>query len=286
VMNIASREPSEALEIGSAYHQGRAAVSQGADEEEACLLIHNRFARLIENLGMADAGTYSIYRTWQAKAEACLRAMLEAQRQGLTPCTVTVTEHVETEVVFEFPIADTGWLYTGRIDGIVECSDGLTRIQELKTASQLGEALAGRLQQDFQISGYVRGAEALGHPVEGGLNEVVLKPRLRQGKEETYGEYVDRCVTWLLDHYDEAFDTRLVQKPERALRRFDAHILTIVQWLNWCYRRPERFVRNVGHCQWHYGRECPYVPLCVHGTTPEQMLRFRKKQAPHEELMD
>lgn len=90
------------------------------------------------------------------------------------------------EVEFRTPIVDPdtgvtvpGWTLAGKLDALVRLEDGRVAIVEHKTAGRdvsPGSDYRTRLTLDAQIGVYFDGAEALGHPADVCLYDILAKP--------------------------------------------------------------------------------------------------------------
>lgn len=171
------REASEALRFGSLFHVGleawwTAAANPAAGPLDSALAaVAFRGADLFE----------------QARVEELLRGYDAAWRAD-----VSAYEVLGVEVAYRAPLMNPAtnlarsrtWQLAGKIDAIVRRrEDGRVLVVEHKTT---GDEIASdadsywsTLALDHQISGYVLGAEALGHQVDEILYDVAKKPGIK-----------------------------------------------------------------------------------------------------------
>lgn len=171
----------------------------------------------------------------------------------------------EPEVGFVIPIGDV--LYGGRMDALVDWSDEMW-IVEHKTTASMKYNYFKQFEMDFQITGYITGAEAsLGRKCMGCLvnglepwNEVVRKTAKTKKVE---------------DHFVRNPMTRSV----RDVERFKLNIQRYVRDILWCEANGEFYERETRDQCFNYNSECPYKTLCLYGDDP----RFIEKDYVVEE---
>lgn len=197
----------------------------------------------------------------------------------------------------------------GKVDGIVK-RDGQNFLLEHKTASQIDGSYLERLWTDFQITLYTWYVEeTLNIPIAGVIYNILGKAKLQQGKGETEEEFESRRAELLaksktgkttakrkLSESDEDFQARLEEKY-RDPQMFHRELLYISReqydplraelWeLTQAFldaRRRGIFYQNTSFC-FHYGRPCPYFPLCSSNNNPNVRENFYETRDPHEEL--
>ena len=158
------------------------------------------------------------------------------------------------EVGFVLPVGDV--LYGGRMDALVDWS-GEMWIVEHKTTASMKYNYFKQFEMDFQITGYIVGAEAsLGKKCSGCLvnglepwNDVVKKT-VRTKKVE--------------DHFVRNPMTRSPQDKER----FKLNIQRYVRDILWCEGNGEFYERETRDQCFSYNSECPYKTLCLYGDDP------------------
>jgi len=199
----------------------------------------------------------------------------------------------------------------GKIDGIVKVGPEFFLLEH-KTASQIDSGYLEKLWTDFQVILYSFYAEkALGIHISGVLYNVLVKARLQQGRGETEAEFEARRAELILKsktgksnakrqlpETDEEFQERLAKKyaePEMFHRetlyisRDSFETLQADLWeLKRAFldaRRRGVFYSNTSFC-FHYGRPCPYFPLCRSNGNPNLIENLYVTVPPNEELRE
>jgi len=223
-------------------------------------------------------------------------------------------EVLAVEAQFEAPLvnpdtmaASRTWVLGGKLDVLVRDELGRNLIVEHKTTS--GDASPGsdyikRLRLDGQISTYYRGAEALGHPVDGCLYDVLVKPALRPLKAtpEESRKYTKDGRLYAnqrdVDETPEEFRARLIdaiaEDPNRYFLRAEVVRLeaemTEAMADTWGIGRSlrenelaGRFPRNPDACV-RYGRTCEFFPVCTGEASLTDPALYELKKVLHPEL--
>lgn len=219
---------------------------------------------------------------------------------------------VEKEFQTELRNPETGatsrtWRLGGKLDAVVRClRTGRKLLVEHKSSSediQPGSEYWRRLRMDGQVSIYYRGAESLGHEVEGCLYDVLGKPSIRplkatpletrkytkQGalyanqrdKDETPEEFRARLVESIAanpaDYYQRGEVVRLQAEMEDAMH--DVWQLgRQIREAQLALRSP----RNPDACV-RYGRTCQFFGVCTGEESLEDNPKFVRSSA-HPEL--
>lgn len=184
------------------------------------------------------------------------------------------------------------WQLAGKIDGIVRRrSDGRTLVMEHKTTVEAinddTDHYWSTLALDPQISGYVIGAEALGHSVDEILYDVIRKPAQRpllatpvearkftkdgrlyanqRAEDETLDEYRSRIRAAIEEAPDRYFQRRSIPRTQSQIRDYlvsawaQSRAMRDLQLANVSYPNAEA-------C--HRFGECPLWKVCSTGSTP------------------
>lgn len=174
-LGLRRTEEARALRMGSAFHEGIAALGNGLGIDKACEFVRSHYEEMPE--------AFDVYE-WVIECETILRLVCAYQWRwasaGLT--------NVATELAFELPCVNpaTGkptpiFNLAGKIDAIVRLEDGRLAVKETKTLSdEIGpdSPLWRRLRMDHQISLYIHAARQLGFAVDTVLYDVVRKPSI------------------------------------------------------------------------------------------------------------
>jgi hypothetical protein len=247
-----------------------------------------------------------------ARAEVMLRGY--DARWG---CEMDRYQVVAVEAEFRAPLVnpETGaasrtWTLGGKLDALVrDLHDGTFKVVEHKTATGdvgPGSDYVKRLRLDGQVSVYYAGATALGHPVDGCVYDVLVKPSLRPYKatppeqrkykkdgvlyanqrerDETPEEYRARVFEAVASDPNGYFLRADVVRLEDEMREAMADVwqlgVSLRENMN-----AGRFPRNPDACV-RYGRTCEYFPVCCGEASLEDPSLYRHAEVIHPELSE
>lgn len=200
----------------------------------------------------------------------------------------TQVEHIVTAPIIN---PDTGhpmraFRYAGKVDRVETA-----KLIDWKSTSNI-KAFIQRMTIGFQADCYAIALEAAGTPITDIEFRLIQRPSIKFcGKDkDTTGKmdrkmYEDRCVEWLRDKEQGAFE---FEQPINPARREQA-----MYWLHdtaklimYC-RQTGRWLTNDGACH-DWNRECPYLLLCEalsQGTDVDEIIRQDFQSASvHQEL--
>jgi hypothetical protein len=159
----------------------------------------------------------------------------------------------------------------GKLDALVRDATGRKLIIEHKSSGEdvsPGSSFWARLRMGGQSSGYIRGAEALGHEVDDVIYDVARKPQLkplqansRRATAETVDEYKNRLRAAIAEEPDKHYQRGLVVRLEAQMAEADAEAWQLGQTLRE-HHRLQLAPRNTDACQ-RYGQTCSYFSLCA-----------------------
>ena len=132
------------------------------------------------------------------------------------------------------------------MDGIAE--DG--RLVEHKTtSSEIGDDYEYMLQWDEQLLAYMlmTGKREMYYTV-------CKKPTIRQKKNETEEEFMQRCVEWYDEDTDSKIRLMLISRTDEEVAEFN---------------------KNPSYCK-HWGRMCDYASVCLHYDPKQEYIEFEK----------
>lgn len=286
----------EALRFGTLWHHGMEAWWLGIDGTErlGCAL------EAIRGHATPETDAYEL-----ARAEVMLEGY-DARWGG------EQFEVLGVEVEFRAPLLnpETGarsrtFDRAGKVDVIVRQAGRELVIEHKSSGEDIGPGSSfwARLRMGGQASGYIRGAEALEHMVEGVVYDVARKPDLRPLKatptesrkykkdgtlyanqrdtDETVDEYRDRVRAAIAEDPDRYYQRGLVVRLEAQLAEADAERWQLGQTLRE-HHRLQLAPRNTDACQ-RYGRTCSYFAICA-GEASTDDSRYRRLEFPHSEL--
>ena len=281
------------LTLGSAYH--------------ACQELYWQGNPLDEILAAADSFFPDREsRPWKKQDWNLCRAMMTAYylHHQMHDRLSFSTRNVELE--FEVPIINpaTGapsrtFCMGGKIDAVLDDTDGYMWLMEHKTASRVDANYLARLRMDFQIQLYAHYFEqTTGIKPHGIIYDVAQKYVVKQAVEESESEfqqrYAEACaknksgksnITRQLAESDEAYFKRLSDKyaensgewfsrvelgiSDFEIEQLEAEVWELAQQLLLC-RRSGFWYKNTDCCMM-YNRECEYLPLCM-ARHPENLI--------------
>lgn len=180
----------------------------------------------------------------------------------------------------------------GKIDLIVQLSDGTIAIVEHKSSSEdisVGSNYRGQLAMDSQISQYFAGARALGYDASICIFDVLAKPKIRpleanksRSEVESPGAYGARCASSIGEDPDRYFAhievVRLDSEREEWSREVWQQARNIVE-----AKKTAVFPRTPEAC-YSYHRPCEFHAVCTGLTAIDNPSQFRKLDNAHPEL--
>lgn len=299
VDGIVTALTADALRFGTLWHHGQEAW-WGAMQ-------HGRL-----EFGLAEAlGAMTMKAT--PETDVFEMARVEAMMEGYHAMYCEeFYEVIGVELEFRAPLVnpETGaasrtFERAGKVDALVS-ENGRKLLVEHKTSGEdiaPGSSFWSRLRMGGQAAGYIRGAESLGHAVEGVLYDVARKPDLRPLKatpmesrkykkdgalyaaqreeDETVDEYRDRVRAAIAEAPEKYYQRGMVVRLEAQLAEADGEMWQLGQTLRECHRL-QLAPRNTDACQ-RYGSICTYFSICA-GESSADDSRFKRLEFPHPEL--
>jgi hypothetical protein len=150
----------------------------------------------------------------------------------------------------KFEIETDKGVIRGAIDGLVWHKDAMY-VLERKTTSMSFEMLKQLKTFDRQTTLYYYGARSLGHEPAGIVLDVIVKPRIRQGKNESPEQYRTRVACATQHSWDELY------KTEKDLENAEKDVEEVIDLI-----QLGKFPRNPGSC-YKYNRLCPFFAKCA-----------------------
>lgn len=145
-------------------------------------------------------------------------------------------------------------------------------IWEHKTTSRLDENYIARIWHDLQIMQYVIGYERdTGKRVKGIVYDIIKKVQLRQGKNETFDEFLKRIeVRYLTDK--SLFHREEILRDELRLHEVEQELWQITQDIGKC----KNYYKNRAQC-YVFG-ECEFFKICNSGDNPLIIQNYYKER--------
>ena len=294
--NRSTAPASAALRLGTLIHLGLEAWWLAKDERlAAALAAVAAHAEGFDSYDLVDAE--ELLRGYDA-------------RWGDEPYeTIAVEQEFRTPLINpETGAASKTFERAGKIDVIAFKEDfGTKVIIEHKTSGEdisPGSAYWARVRMDGQISGYFRGAEALGHEVSECIYDVIGKVSLRPKKatppeaqkrkadgtlyanqrehDETPDEYRARVREHIATHPDDYYQRAEIVRLEDELRAYDletwqqATQMRDAQRLGIAPRNPDACTR--------FGSVCGFFDVCSGAASLDDDTRFQRLSWAHPEL--
>ena len=230
------------------------------------------------------------------KSQAILRGVMEGYAvRYMDDCDLFDAVALEQVISGEILNPETGrpareYAYGGKVDGLVILKKdvegfkaGDLLLLEHKTASKVDEAYFERLQLDSQLLLYsLYLSRELGASIAGTLFNVVLKPGLRQKKNESEAEYHQRLRLEM--NWSEQYHRRYLRFPDQKLLEIQKELWDAKNVIAKA-RQEGVFTMNSSAC-FDYHRKCDYWALCS-SEDPEMILeggQFQHQEA-HVELI-
>lgn len=282
----------EALRFGTAMHKGLEAWWTGIDGTD-------RLGCALEAVQGLAADPFEAVRL------ECLLIGYDVRWKGETYETIAVEQEFRAPLLNpETKAASKTFERAGKLDVIAKDAKGRTVIIEHKTSGEdisPGSSYWARVRMDGQISGYFRGAEALGHEVEACIYDVIGKVSLRPYKksteiklkkdgtpyancrleDETPEEYRARVLEHIAANPDDYYQRAEIVRLESELRAYD-----LETWQQAVQMRDAQRLgiapRNPDACS-RFGQICSYFEVCSGAASLEDE-RFTKLAWAHPEL--
>ena len=270
-LGLVPTEKIQALEFGSAFHKGLefwfkyglhdAAISSAlGDAEERGLSLEDQIkleCMLTRYMEIYDHESFTV-----AEIEKPFRVELKNPKTG------------RRSLLFD---------HSGKIDGLVQDTNGNYLILEHKTTSDINDAYRKRILIDAQICEYAIAIERMmGITIAGAIYDVAEKPRIKMKLGETEEEFETRRAE-LLAKSKTGKTTAKKQEPETA-EEFKARVMAALMetsfqrftvlfnvemkfeimaemWSISQDMKSPKMYKNTGMCA-KLGMECPYLDLC------------------------
>lgn len=290
------RRESEALRVGSLVHVGLAAYWQDGTILE---VVRGRAENPYE----------------QARIDVMLEGYVEKWYSTDTRPNVEI---LAVEKPFEMPLLNPdetseewkehpGWRLAGKPDAIVRYGDETYAIEHKTTSEPIEDDAAdywSKLLIDHQCSTYVLGAEALGHPVDAVLYDVIRKPAMKpykatpvearkytkagalyanqREKDETPEEYRARVRAAVFGELDGYYKRKVIPRRAETMRAYmrdawaQAELIDFAIDAGYAPRNPDACHR--------FGR-CGFWDICSAGVNPaDDPDRYERVTNVHAEL--
>ncbi len=162
-----------------------------------------------------------------------------------------------------------------------ERKSGRVKLVEHKTAGRLDAAYVAKLPLDNQIIGYAwaKGKEKV--KLEGVVYNVTKKPSIRLRQNETLNDFYKRIESEYTERPEEYFYRESLSFSPDDLKRFETELTRFMGEIDRCHKE-DFFYQNTSQCT--AMGVCPFMKLCCEGATKENLMLYRVKGRPHEEI--
>lgn len=161
---------------------------------------------------------------------------------------------VDKNTMKEYELDDAG--YIGYIDLVILDDKNGDTLVDYKYVSSLDYADAYRISDQTKLYPWLYTRQT-GRKVNKFIYLCVVKPTIRQRKEETKQDYFERMREWY-GNYDNKIGEIVIEKDELQELNLERNKdLEIFNYL----RENELFWRNNGSCN-KYNTQCAYYPIC------------------------
>jgi hypothetical protein len=278
VYGLAPRKPSIPFLVGGLFHEELdIAYTEGEfDEDAARLRIRKACDKASRGEGLTPEDSEKIYMQ-QAIAMGAVKGYMEKYLVD----DLKNWEVVEAEGSFKIAMPG-GWTYHGKTDLVVK--DKKTKkikLIEHKTAGKLDAAYVAKLPLDNQIIGYAWAKGKEGVKLDGVVYNVTKKPAIRQRQNESINEFYKRVEAEYTARPEEYFYRESLVFSSASIANFEVELKKFTGEIDRCHDE-EFFYQNTSQCT--AMGVCPFMKLCTDGVTPENLMLYRVKGRPHEEI--
>ena len=261
VEELALRYESVSRGVGSAVHKG---LETGNTEEAL---------RLFDDIFPGDQEEADKLETNRAIVQAMLEGYFDLYGKGWDG-------EYHPEKQFEISIINPAsgatsrsYRLAGKVDGLLK-QDGRWWLVEYKTAGMIDKNYIDKLMLDQQLTTYIYALQRQEQiKISGVIYRMLRKPSIRQRKNETIGQFIERLTQDYKDRPEFYFFEEQLYRSQEDLDEFEREIWDITQDLLKC-RREGLWYRNTSRCKDWGG--CEYLPLCTQ--QPDAADLFVKRQ--------
>lgn len=199
-------------------------------------------------------------------------------------------EIIDNEVEFSVPLEVDGKIVhiVGKKDKkVLDLSDGIPKVIEHKTTSSPHFSVKN-LPLNIQLLLYFW-AEWKEHGANRAkviVYDAVVKPKIRQKKNETRKEYFERLKNLYIEDPKKYFVREELKFPIKRLQKFDERLIKYIRHMRRAKANPkEEIEKNTNACDDFGG--CPYLSICrKESLKGPHMNSFFKRKLKHPELSE
>lgn len=278
VYGLAPRKPSIPFLVGGLFHNELDIMytEGGFDEDAARLRIRKACELASRAEGLTPEDSDKIYMQ-QAIAVGAVKGYAGKYLED----DLKRWEVVEAEGAFKIEMPG-GWSYHGKTDLIIREKKGKkVKLVEHKTAGKIDAAYITKLPLDNQILGYAWAKGRQKIDLDGVIYNVTKKPAIRQRQNESINEFYKRVEAEYTERPEEYFYRESLTFSGSDIKRFSDELAMFVREIDRCHEE-DFFYQNTTQCT-ALG-VCPFMKLCTDGVTAENLMLYRIKGRPHEEI--
>lgn len=276
---LAPREPNIPFLVGGLFHDGLEAMYKTGrfDAEDAAEII----AKACEKASDECTNGRQSDEVWLQ--QAVVMGMLRGYAKLYLKSDLKKYKVVEAEKSFSIPLPN-GWNYRGKRDLLMKDKANKLVLFEHKSTSWLNASYIAKLPLDSQILGY---AWSVGKDKKRLPNRVVYnitkKPSIIQKGTESFNDYKSRVETEYIHFPEKYFYRETVFFSKADIERFRSELVKFAVEMEKAVKSGY-YYQNTTHCT-QYGK-CPFMRLCIDGTTRDNLMSYRIKTSAHEELQE
>lgn len=171
---------------------------------------------------------------------------------------------VDIEKWVSYPLGGDNEL-VGRIDGMTR--NGI--LVDHKTTSMSIEEFDYNLQWNEQSLAYMlaTGARQM-------IFTVVKKPTIRQKKNESDEDFLNRMINWYDDKTEEKIAMLYIERSDEQVQKFEEGLQKMVAEMQYVINA-DNLCRNTTNCR-KWGRMCEYAPICLEYDRNKEYFGFTK----------
>jgi len=203
VEGLKPKRKASALTLGGIFHEAHEMYFTGSTDSDALNCIKDRYDEQISNTFLDDqeyviTDQYTCMGMWAGYPYKNLGEFEDM--------------HVEKEFKVSIPNL-RGVRLVGKVDGLIK-KKGRWWVREIKTSGLTPNQFKGRIKNSYQVSGYVYAANKLGYDIAGVQYDVIKKPRLKKGVNETVHDFGRRIMQdYLADSKKPEADRKCYSRP-------------------------------------------------------------------------
>lgn len=265
--------PNDAQILGRIIHEALDHYYNGMSEEKVEYFIHSAFDSHKDSNEVADSERFDY---------------LKSVAIGMW-ISFPKDRHKFSEIQSEkkFNVDLSGVNVTGAIDGLVSLS-GKKWVREFKTTSMSFDKYRTFLNYADQTLLYTWALSKMGIEVSGVMYDIIHKPLLRKGANESASDFHDRIILEYKDNPKKYHQREYIYVTPQRMKLFVEDLGSFIDDMN--KKRLTSSVqnpywRNVNACYTMAG-ECPFTKICFETDSLTKELYYKKREGPWEKTQE